>query len=116
VATATPPAATATPAPPTGGAPAKLSISLASRQRGTRVRGTASVPTEGSRLEVTLRAHGSRVGRWVVGRAAKGTTRFSVAVNARTRRARPVAISVTVVLTPPGGKALTRRQGVTLRR
>ncbi len=117
VATATP-GATATPVPPSGGTapPAKLAVTLAARQRGARVRGTARVPAAGSRLEVTLRAHGARVGHWVAGRAAKGTARFSVPVNAKARRALPLAISVTVVLTPPGGKALMHRQAVMLRR
>jgi hypothetical protein len=117
VASATP-GATATPAPPSAGAPAAphattLTVSLPARQRGTRVRGSARVAAGGSRLEVTVRLHGRRVGRWVKGSAPVGTVRFSVALSAK---ARPLAVTVTVRLTPPGGRVITHNQQVRLRR
>jgi plastocyanin len=124
-ATATPdpdpvdPGATPAPAPDPGTAstPAQqqqattLSLTLATRQRGTRVRGSVDVPQAGARVKVTVRSGKARAGRWTKRSAAAGRLRFSVALDARSRKAlrakRRLKLTVTVALTPPGGKTLT---------
>jgi plastocyanin len=127
--TATPgPSATpqpgATPTPtPTVQPQTSLTLKLASGQRGTRVRGQVEVLQAASRLEVTLRARLSRarvrVGRVVRASTATGAVTFSVPLNAKAKRVlrsrKRLDVTVAVVLTPPGGKTITRSQKVRLR-
>jgi plastocyanin len=123
-ASATPePGASPVPTPVETQLPARqtaLRVRLASRQRGTRVRGRVGVPQAASRLEVTLRARGTRVGRRVRASTPAGTVAFSVRLDTRGRRAlrhrRHLRVKVAVVLTPPDGPKLTRRRTVKLRR
>jgi len=126
---------TPTPAPDPGVTPTpqrtlRGAIKLASAQRGSRVRGTVAVKAAKSRLEVALfvprsklsggRSHKAvRVGRWVKASTAAGSVRFSVPLSARAksalRRARRLAVTVSVALTPPGGHKLTRSVHTTLK-
>ncbi|HET6550124.1 MAG TPA: hypothetical protein VFG79_16800 [Solirubrobacter sp.] len=130
--TATPtPGASATPEPGASPVPTpvetqlpaqqtSLTVRLASRQRGTRVRGRVEVLKAASRLEVTLRARRKRVGRRVRASTPAGTVAFSVRLGERGRRAlrsrRRLAVRVVVALTPPGGPKLIHRRTVKLRR
>jgi plastocyanin len=118
------PGATATPTPtPTPQAQQQrqttLAVRLARAQRGTRVRGRVVVPQAGSRLDVTVKRGRVRAGRSVK-TAGAGTARFSVALNAKARRALRsrgrLDVRVTVALTPPGGTKISRDQRVRLRR
>jgi plastocyanin len=118
------PGATATPTPtPAPQAQQQqhtaLAVRLARAQRGTRVRGRVQVPQAGSRLEVTVKRGRVRAGRSVK-TAAAGTATFSVALNAKARRALRsrgrLDVTVTVALTPPGGAKISRAQRVRLRR
>jgi plastocyanin len=121
--TATPdpvtPGATPAPTPPPGASstptpvsqPATLSLKIASRQKGTRVRGSLSVAHAGSRLEVTVHSGKTKAGSWTKKSAAAGRVSFSVALDARTRKAlrakRHLELTVTVKVTAPGAKTLT---------
>jgi plastocyanin len=118
------PGATATPTPtPAPQAQQQrqtaLAVRLARAQRGTRVRGRVQVPQAGSRLEVTVKRGRVRAGRSVK-TAAAGMATFSVALNAKARRALRsrgrLDVRVTVALTPPGGTKISRDQRVRLRR
>jgi plastocyanin len=114
---AAPPGAPAGPSPaPTASTPVPtLAVRLAAKQRGTRVRGTVDVEQAGSKLEVTVTARVKRsrvrVGRWVESSPARGSVTFSVALDARARRAlrseRKLTVTVAVALTQPDGKRLT---------
>jgi hypothetical protein len=116
----TTPSATPTPAPgggpgPTTSAPApatKLELKLASRQKGTRVRGRVRVLQAASRVQVTVKRGKTTAGRWSKRSAPQGTVSFSVALNAKTRAAlrsaRRLKLTVRVALTPPGGKTLAK--------
>jgi plastocyanin len=126
---------TPTPTPDPGVTPTpqttlRGALKLSSAQRGSRVRGTVAVKAAKSRLEVALfvprstlsggRSHKAvRAGRWVRASTAAGSVRFSVSLSARARsalrRARRLAVTVSVALTPPGGPKLTRRLHTTLR-
>jgi hypothetical protein len=103
------PAPGASPAPSTK--PAGLALKLASRQKGTRVRGSLQVAQAGSRLEVTVRSGKAKAGTWVRKSAAAGRVSFSVALNAKTRKALRskgrLRLSVRVALTAPGARTLT---------
>ena len=119
----TTPAATPTPnasgtAPAPQSPPAGLKLKLASRQKGTRVRGSVDVSQAGSRLEVTVKSGKAKAGRWVKRSAAAGAVAFSVPLDARTRRAlrakHRLKLTVTVALTPPGAKTLTRSARATV--
>jgi plastocyanin len=119
-ASATPqPDASPTPDPPPGPAvqprQTSLKVTLASGQRGTRVRGRVEVVQAASRLEVTLMARRVRVGRVVRTSLAPGRVSFSVPLNAKGRRAlrsrKRLDVTVTVAL-----DQLTRREKVRLRR
>jgi plastocyanin len=110
------PAPTATPEPATESTPkqqqpATLSLKLAGRQKGTRVRGSLNVAQAPARVEVTLRSGKTKAGSWTRTSAAAGRVSFSVALNARTRKAlrakRHLKLTVSVALTPRGGKTLT---------
>jgi plastocyanin len=119
--------ATPTPTPPPGGGPpptttpapaAKLEVKLAARQKGTRVRGTVRVAQAASRVSVTVKRGKATAGRWSKRSAPRGTVRFSVALNARTRAAlrsaRRLKLTVRVALTPPGGRTLARTAKTTV--
>jgi hypothetical protein len=123
-----------TPAPTPTAAPTQTTlrgaVKLASRQKGTRVRGSVNVKAAHSRLEVVLSARRSkltgghsrrpvRVGRSHRTASRAGRVRFSVRLS-RTGRAalaklRRLPLTVTVSLKPPHGHKLTRRFHVTLR-
>ena len=117
-ASATPqPGASPTPEPPPGPTvqpQTSLKLTLASGQRGTRVRGRVEVLQAASRLEVTLTARRVRVGRVVRTSLTPGQVSFSVPLNAKGRRAlrsrKRLDVTVTVAL-----DKLTRRQKVRLR-
>jgi plastocyanin len=114
------PGANPTPEPPAGGGQptvqpqTSLKVTLASGQRGTRVRGRVEVVQAASRLEVTLTARRVRVGRVVRTSLAPGRLLFSVPLNAKGRRAlrsrKRLDVTVTVAL-----DELKRRQKVRLR-
>jgi len=108
VATPTP---LATPTPTPTPTQTTLALKLAGRQKGTRVRGSLRVDTAGSRVEVTVRSGKAKAGRWVKKPATAGRVSFAIVLNAKTRKAlrarRRLALTVTIVLTPPGAKALT---------
>jgi plastocyanin len=122
----TTPGATPTPTPGPGGsapttttpAQAALKLELAGRQKGTRVRGSVDVAQAASRLEVTVKRGKTKAGIWLKKSAAKGTVTFSVALDAKTRKAlrakRRLRVTVAVALTPPGGKKLTKTVKVTV--
>jgi plastocyanin len=116
-ATPTPAPPVATPTPPP--APVKLRVTVPRRQKGTRVRGSVDVPQTGSRLAVTVTIGKVRAGRSVQPAVAAGRRAFSVALDAKARRAlrtkRRLAVAVTVALTPPGAKVLRRTAKVALR-
>jgi plastocyanin len=116
------PGPTATPLPgsqpapsssPTATSPAALEVKLATRQKGTRLRGTVTVEQAASRLEVTVKAGRTTAGTWLKRSAGKGIVAFSVPLNAKARRAlkakRRLKLTVLVALTPPGGKLQTKR-------
>ena len=122
------PGATATPTPAPGANPeptataqkqTALKVKLAGTQRGTRVRGTVSIAEPASRLEVTVMAGKSKAGTYLKKSTASGAVAFSVALNAHARRtlakARRLRVTVTVALTPPGGKKLVTHGKVTVR-
>lgn len=115
--TATPPGTTSTPTQTT------LTVKLAPKQRGTRIRGTVDVRQGASKLEVTLTARLSkarvRVGRLLKPTTARGAVAFSVPLDAKARRhlraRRSLVVTVAVALTPPGGKKVTRSMKATIR-
>jgi plastocyanin len=135
-----PPGATPTPTPggnpyptptptPTADPPQSTlrgAVKLASRQTGTRVRGSVQVKAARSRLEVAVSARlpghrkAARVGhaRKTVSRA--GRAAFAVPLSAKARGAlrkrHRLRLAVTVALTPPGGHKLSRTLHTTLRR
>jgi hypothetical protein len=114
----TTPASAATPTPPPepgGTAPtpqAAIELKLASRQKGTRVRGSVEVAQAGSRLEVTVKSGKAKAGSWRRTSAAAGPVAFSVPLDAKARRTlraeHRLKLTVTVALTAPGAKTLTR--------
>jgi hypothetical protein len=71
------------------------------------------------RLTVTARVGGKsrvRVGRLIDTSTASGTVAFSVRLAAKARRLkRSLPVTVSVALTPPGGKQLTRSAKATVR-
>lgn len=134
----------ATPTPPPGGPYAtptptptadplqptlRGAVKLAAHQRGTHVRGSVKVQVARSRLEVALSAKRSaltgghstmlvRVGRRRTTASRAGRVAFSVPLT-RTGRAalaklRRLPLTVTVSLTPPGGRKLSRTLHTTL--
>jgi plastocyanin len=112
--TVTTPAGTAPePTPAPGTKPATtLKLKLATRQKGTRLRGTVTVEQPASRLEVTVKSGKTKVGTWLRRSTGKGTVTFSVPLNAKARQAlaakHRLKLAVTVALTPPGGRLLTK--------
>jgi plastocyanin len=127
------PGATATPSPGAtpgpggggggGGAEAEqqraLKVTLATTQKGTRVRGKVDVAQAGSRLEVALKSGRQGVGRYVKAKAASGANTFSVALDTRgkrlLKRRHSLKLTVAVAITPPGGKKMVRNMNVKLR-
>jgi plastocyanin len=134
-----PPSSTSNPAPGSppvtgaGGSPsaagALTAVSVPSRQRGRSVHGSlvVSQAAAGGRLEVTLQARGAslanlrrpprvRVGRLVRASVNAGTVSFAVALSAKARHAlaihRRLAVTVTIVLAPPHGAALSATRTV----
>jgi plastocyanin len=117
------PVATPTPPPlgsgsgpstsPTATPVTTLKLKLAAKQKGTHLRGTVTVERASSRLEVTVKSGKTKAGTWLKRSARKGTVAFSVPLNAKARRTlkakRRLKLTVTVALTPPGGKLLTKR-------
>ena len=141
--TSSPTNPTAPPAPGPGAAgpygqppaaqPLTSEVSLASRQRGRLVRGSLALSQAGAggRLEVDLlarapalaRAGASRqvlVGRLLRFHLSPGRFSFTVSLNSRARRALRrhgrLALTVRIVVTPRGGKALTLTRRVLLQR
>jgi plastocyanin len=91
--------------------PKTLTVKLARNQTGSRVRGSVRVEQAGSKLEVVVRTKAARVGRWRATARAAGTRAFSVKLSAAARRTlarKKLKLSVSVALTPPGGKKLSR--------
>jgi hypothetical protein len=78
-----------------------------------------NVAQAASRLEVTVTSGRTRVGRWVSKSTAAGAVAFSVPLDAKARKTlrskRPLVVTVTVALTPPGGKKLTDSANATVR-
>ena len=128
------PGATPTPGPgtnpPAPQSTLKGAVTLARSQHGSRVRGAVKVKAAKSRLEVGVwvpksklsggKSHKAvRIGRFVKASTAAGSVRFSITVNAKARkvlkRARRLAVTVSVALTPPRGHKLTRSLHATLR-
>jgi plastocyanin len=128
------PGATPTPGPgtnpPAPQSTLKGAVTLARSQHGSRVRGAVKVKAAKSRLEVGVwvpksklsggKSHKAvRVGRFLKASTAAGSVRFSITVNAKARkalkRARRLALTVSVALTPPRGHKLTRSLHSTLR-
>jgi plastocyanin len=123
------------PATPSAGSsplagPASSALQLAGVQHSSAVRGklALSQAAAGGRLEVRLQAssaalarhsHQVQVGRLLRTQLAAGTASFRVPLDARAKRAlkarRRLALSVTLVVTPPTGAAVTLHRAVTLR-
>lgn len=104
-------------------------VNVAKSQRGGSVKGTINLAkaAAGDRLEVDLLAQGAslakakhgarvRVGRYVRGSLSAGKLSFSVELSANARRAikrhRRLALTVQIVLTPPGGEPLSITRSV----
>ena len=115
----TPPPVTAHGSPLSGGA--AKAIKLTTNSRGGRVHGSIVVSQAGARgrLEVDLLARGGvLVGRFVRSSLPSGTVSFSVALDAKARRALAhrghLALSVRLVLTPLAGLPVRIVRGVVL--
>jgi plastocyanin len=121
------------PVPGASGSPsgtgALTAVSVPSRQHGKAVHGSlvVSQAAAGGRLEVTLQTRGAslakvrppaqvRVGRLVRASLHAGTVSFAVPLSAKAKHAlaihRRLALTVTIVLTPPHGSAVTVRRSV----
>lgn len=133
--TTAPGTTTGTTPPPGGGAPpgpALLHLSVAHAQRGSVLRGAATVSAAGTRIDVTALAassalggrHGRhartvRVGSKRVRATRAGRTAFAVTLNAAARRAlhrrHRLAVSLRIVVTPPHGARVVKTIAVTVR-
>jgi len=133
---AAPPQATSSPTPPPGPAAptpqpaAATAITIKHDQAGHRVKGSLSVSRPGTRIEIVLLSRRAtlglsgrrrmRVGRSVVTAAAAGQMRFSVALNARARRAlrarKTLPVLVRVKASAPTTASIERVRAVRLRR
>jgi plastocyanin len=108
---------------------ASQALKLAKSQRGTSVKGSVAISKAGAgdRLEIDLLAQSTslakakhhaavRIGRLVRSSLSAGKLTFSVKLSAKARRAlkrhHRLALTVKVVLTPAGGKALTITRSV----
>jgi hypothetical protein len=100
--------------------PASRALKLAKSQHGGTVRGSLdlSQAAAGGKLEVLLSKGQGRAGRLVRSPLAAGRVSFAVPLKRamrRTLRSRgKISLAVRVIVTPPGGTALTLRRGVTL--
>jgi plastocyanin len=96
-----------------------LKVTLATSQKGTRVRGSVDVARAGSRLEITLKAGKQGVGRYLKRSATSGANAFSVALDQRGKRMlkrhHALKVKVGVAITPPGGAKIARTVNVKLR-
>jgi plastocyanin len=115
--------------PPPGGppesplqGPASRALKLAKSQHGSAVRGSVglSPASAGGKLEVLLLGKaGGRMGRLVRASLKAGRMSFSVPLKAFARRTlrsqKKLALTVQVVVKPPGRAALTLKRGVVLR-
>jgi plastocyanin len=125
-----PPPPAVPPAPPAAVAPAASGLRVASRQRGSTVRGSVRVRSAGSRVLTRAFArrnalyggrslHQVQVGRRARSSAPSGRVAFSVALNAAARRALRrngrLSISLRLTVTPPQGSAYTATRAVVLR-
>jgi plastocyanin len=119
------PVASPTPAP-TAAPPTvqtTLAVMVAPKQRGTRVRGTVDIKQAASKLEVTVTTRLGktvvRVGHSVTASTPSGPVTFSVALDAKARRAlrdaRKLTVTVAVALTPPGGTKLVHSAKASIR-
>jgi plastocyanin len=116
--TVTPQAAPPPPVAQTQNQPKALTVKLARKQKGTRVRGAVKVEQARSKLVVVVRRNHKRVGRWSTTAAAAGTRSFAVRLTAAARRMlarRTLKLSVAVALTSPGGHKLSRKLTVRMR-
>jgi plastocyanin len=126
------------PPPPPGGPPesplqgsASSALKLAKSQRGASVRGSVALSqaSAGGRLQVLLLARQaslssvaappmSRIGRLVRSPLGAGRLSFAVPLKRVARRAlrrrQRLSLTVRVIVTPPGGAALTLTRGVVL--
>ncbi len=122
-----------TPAP--GGAPStppRPRVTVARRQEGTVLRGSVTTSAVGSRIVVTAlvsnralqKSRPRRARKIQVGSQSKRTTRagktsFAVKLNAAARRAlarrERLSVDLRIVVTPPGGRAVTTTVTVALR-
>jgi plastocyanin len=128
-----PPPSTPNPGPGSNPTPPPTSlltaVSVPARQRGKSVHGSlvVSQAAAGGRLEVTLLARGAslagvhrppqvRVGRLVRASLHAGTVSFGVPLIAKAKQAlalhRRLALTVTIVLAPPHGSAVTVTRSV----
>jgi plastocyanin len=103
-------AGTAAPEPAAGPA---LTLSAAVHQRGTRVRGIATLAQPG-RLTVTLRSRGGPAGRRVGRQVSAGAHRFTVTLTKAARRnlQRRGRLTVTLTVTVQGSAASVQRTAV----
>lgn len=120
---------------PTGGASAPhVRLIVAHAQRGTVVRGAVVAPVAGARVDAIAlvsnaelathrprgRARAVRVGERRLRAKAAGSTAFAVRLDAAARgalrRRHSLAVTLRVVVTPPGGRAVVRTVRVVVRR
>ncbi len=130
--TPTPPPTATTPPEPPPGPPLVGRPSLRPTQRGTSVKGSLDVSTDGAggRLEVDLLAKGAslaktrhassvRVGRLVRSSVSAGKVSFSVALTAAGKRAltrkHRLSLAVKIVITPTHGAPVSIARSVVLR-
>lgn len=124
---------TGTPGSPTTGpggssSPTRPRLSVARRQQGGVVRGTVTTPVAGSRIVVSAfvsskllakPARQVRVGSETKRSKSTGKASFAVKLNAAARRAlhrrHRLVVSLRIVVTPPGGKAVPTKATVTVR-
>ncbi len=123
-------------APGAGGSPfaggAAQALKLKAAQRGSAVHGSLAISPAGAhgRLEIDLLSKAASLARHkqaaavLVGKLERssltaGTLRFTVALNARAKRALArrghLALTVELTLTPPGGRAVRLERSIVLR-
>jgi plastocyanin len=95
-------------------------VALAASQKGSTVRGSADVVQAGSTLTVDLRAGTAAAGHLTRRAVGPGRVAFTVALNARARRAQRrhgrLALTVNVQVAAPNGTIGTRAKHVTVKR
>jgi plastocyanin len=109
--------------------PPAPSMKVAERQRGATVRGSVRTPAGPSRIAVTAfaarsalaagKARRVRIGSRTKQSAGTGRTGFALTINRAARRAlhrrHRLAVSLRIVVTPTGGKAVTKTAAIVLR-